>query len=142
MEKSLDRRDRLQNIGTPHLATFMSKVQKVQALQIILQKAKLAQVETGRQIKHLNKAGTPFISFVQEPKVDKGKLSWQPNSCKKYSVPQNPRTAIYTDNYRTAWALESLNTRDLTAIQTKINTRSVILASVYLDITWIKVIPD
>ena len=120
----------------------MNRIQKIEVLQVNLQKAKLAQVEIGRQIKHFNKNSTPFICFIQEPKVEKGKHSWQPNSCKKYSCAPNPRMVVYTDNNRTAWALESLNTRDITAIQTKINNKSVIVASVYLDITCIKVIPD
>ena len=60
----------------------------------------------------------------------------------KFGVQKNPRTLIYTDNNRPAWFKESLSDSDITVVQTTINKRSTLLVSVYLDITWIKVIPD
>ena len=41
-----------------------------------------------------------------------------------------------------AWYIESLSTRDITVIQTKIKSRETLIASVYLDITLKEVIPD
>ena len=38
--------------------------------------------------------------------------------------------------------MESLSTRDITVVQTKIRGNSTLLLSVYLDITWLKLIPD
>ena len=111
----------------------MTSTKLMNVVQVNLQKAKMAQIEIGTKIKAFNKKNTPFICLVQEPKVSNGRPSWQPNSCKKYHTLDNPRTAIYTDNNTNAWALESFNTKDLTAIQTRINKKEVIIASVYLD---------
>ena len=71
-----------------------------------------------------------------------GRAAWQPTSCKKFGVQRNPRTLIYTDINRPAWFVESLSNSDITVVQTIINNRSTLLVSLYLDITWIKVIPD
>ena len=120
----------------------MTKDPTLLVTQVNLQKAKMAQIELGRLIKNHNRNSARFICLVQEPKVHNGTLSWQPNSCKKYSSLKNPRTVIYTDTTTNAWPLESLNTSDLTAIQTRIHNKSVIIASIYLDITWTKAIPD
>ena len=120
----------------------MTSTKLLNVVQVNLQKAKMAQIEIGRKIKAFNKNNTPFICLVQEPKVSNGRPSWQPNSCKKYHAADNPRTAIYTDNNTNAWALESFNTKDITAIQTRINKKEVIIASVYLDINWIQVVPE
>ena len=74
--------------------------------------------------------------------VVKERAAWQPNSCKKYGVQKKPRTLIYTDNNRPAWFVETLSNSDITVVQTTINKKSTLLVSLYLDITWIQVIPD
>ena len=107
-----------------------------------LQKSKMGQQEVSRKIQLLNKKRTLFIFFIQEPMVVHGRAVWQPTSCKRFGVQINPRTLIYTDSDRQAWFVESLSNSDITVIQTCINKRSTLLVSVYLDITWIQVIPD
>ena len=99
-------------------------------------------MEVSRRIQAYNKAQLPFIYFVQEPLVIHGKAAWQPTTCKKFGVQKNPRTLIYTDNNRPAWYVESLSNSDITVVQTTVNSRSTLLVSLYLGITWVKVIPD
>ena len=105
----------------------MTSTKLLNVVQVNLEKAKMAQIEIGRKIKPFNKNNTPFICLVQEPKVSNGRPSWQPSSCKKYHALDNPRTTLgqpdYTDNNTNAWALESFNTKDLTASQTRINKK-------------------
>ena len=69
------------------------------------------------------------------------RAAWQPTPCKIFGVQRNPRTLIYTDINRPAWFVESLSNSDITVVQTTINNRSTLLVSLYLDITWVKVIP-
>ena len=110
--------------------------------QTNLQKLKQGQLEEGRKIQACNKKQLPFIHFIQEPMVVHARAAWQPTSCKRFGVQANPRTLIYTDSNRPAWFIESLSNSDITVVQTLINRRSTLLVSVYLDITWIKIIPD
>ena len=112
----------------------------INIVQANLQKAKLAQTEISRKINKYNKANEEFIVFVQEPMVANNKAVWQPNSCKKFGIENNPRTLIYTDKNRQAWFMESLSNRDLTVVQTKIYNKSVLIVSAYLDIKWAIVI--
>ena len=49
---------------------------------------------------------------------------------------------IYTDNNRAAWFMELLSSRDVAGVQSKINYKSTLLISAYLDINWIKIIPN
>ena len=50
---------------------------------------------------------------------------------------------VYTHDYlANTWYIEDLSNRDCTVIQTRINHRETIIASIYLDITIDKVIPD
>ena len=110
--------------------------------QTNLQKSKRGQLEVSQRIQASNRRQLPFIHFIQEPMVIHGRAAWQPTSCKKFGVQINPRTLIYTDINRPAWFVESLSNSDITVVQTTINNRSTLLVSLYLDITWIKVIPD
>ena len=73
--------------------------------------------------------------------MQKNKLSFKPQSCKRYNHPDKPRTALYTDSNTNAWYIESLSTGDLTVVQTKINSRSTLIASCYFDINLKEVIP-
>lgn len=113
----------------------------IKVIQANLQKAKLAQTEITKRVSDFNKNQEEFIIFIQEPMVNNGKVVWQPNSCKKFAHSLNPRAMIYTDNKRQSWFTESLSTRDIAVIQTKIYNKSVLLVSVYLDINWAVVIP-
>ena len=74
--------------------------------------------------------------------VTNGRAVWQPNSCKKLSVTNSPRTAIYTDINSPFWFVQSSSTPDITVVHTIINKKSTLLLSVYLDITWVQVITD
>ena len=71
-----------------------------------------------------------------------GKHARKPKSCNTYCSEKSPRTAIYLSRNIVAWYIESLSTRDITVIQTKIKSRETLIASVYLDITLKEVIPD
>ena len=74
--------------------------------------------------------------------VYESKHARQPKSCNTYCTNNSPRTAIYLSKNITAWFIESLSTRDITVIQTKIKSRETLVISVYLDITIKEVIPD
>ena len=110
-------------------------------VQINLQKSKQGQCEIGKRIRKMNQIKTPFICLVQEPMMYKNKLSLQPQSCKRYNHASKPHTAIYTDVNTQAWYIESLSTGDITVIQTKIQNRSTMIISCYLDINIKEVIP-
>ena len=71
-----------------------------------------------------------------------GKAAKQPLSCNKYTYNTKPRVAIYTHQTQKSWYIETLSNRDCVAIQTKINNRDTIIASIYLDIKDEQVTPD
>ena len=120
----------------------MNKEDTLQVTQTNLQKSKMGQLEVSRKIYAFNKKQLPFVHFIQKPMVTQGRAACQPSSCKQFGVQNNPCTLIYTDINRQAWFVESLSTPDITVIQTTLNRKSTLLVSVYLDITWIKVVPD
>ena len=47
----------------------LAKPDRIECIQVNLQKAKLAQLEISRRITQFNKNGSPFIIFAQEPMV-------------------------------------------------------------------------
>ena len=100
---------------------------RIQIIQVNLQKAKLAQTEISRKIAQFNKSLSDFLIFIQEPMVVNNRATWQPSSCKKYSIQNSPRAMIYTNNNMKAWFLESLSTRDLVVVQTKLYSKNVLL---------------
>ena len=104
-------------------------------LQINLNHSKLAQDCVANKIKSFNNKQVEFIICVQEPYVYGGKHSRKPKSCNTHCSDNNPRAAIYLSKNIIAWYIESLSTRDITVIQTKIKSRETLIVSVYLDIT-------
>ena len=114
----------------------------ISCLQINLNHSKLAQDCVANKIKALNNKQTEFVICVQEPYVYGSKHARKPKSCNTYCSEKSPRTAIYLSKNLVAWFIESLSTRDITVIQTKIKSRETLIVSVYLDITIKEVIPD
>ena len=114
----------------------------ISCLQINLNHSKLAQDCVANKIKGLNNKNTEFIICVQEPYVYGSRHARKPKSCNTYCCEENPRTAIYASKNLVAWFIESLTTRDITVIQTKIKSRETLIVSVYLDIKLKEVIPD
>ena len=114
----------------------------ISCLQINLNHSKLAQDCVANKIQNLNKKQEEFIICVQEPYVYGAKHARKPKSCSTYCSDNNPRTAIYLSKNLIAWYIESLTTRDITVVQTKIKSRETLIVSVYLDITIKEVIPD
>ena len=114
----------------------------VSCLQINLNHSKLAQDCVASKIQAMNIKQNEFIICVQEPYVYGSKHARQPKSCKIFCCDKNPRAAIYLSKNLIAWYIESLSTRDITVIQTKIKSRETLIVSVYLDITLKEVIPD
>ena len=96
-------------------------------LQINLNHSKLAQDCVANKIKSFNNQQVEFIICVQEPYVYGGKHARKPKSCSTYCNDNNPRTAIYISKNLTAWFIESLSTRDITVIQTKIKSRETLI---------------
>ena len=60
-----------------------NKRNRIECIQVNLQKAKLAQLEISRRITQFNRNGSPFIIFAQEPMVTNRSAVWQPTACKK-----------------------------------------------------------
>jgi len=85
---------------------------------------------------------TSFICLVQEPMTDKNRAIFQPNSCQIFCKGKNPRASIYLSTSIKAWYMESLSTPDMTVVQMKLNNRSTLIVSVYMDINNTAVIPD
>ena len=119
-----------------------TEIAAISCLQINLNHSKLAQDHIASQIQTLNNKQAEFIICVQEPYVYGSKHARKPKSCNTYCSEKNPRTAIYLSRNLVAWFIESLSTRDITVIQTKIKSRETLIVSVYLDITIKEVIPD
>ena len=114
----------------------------ISCLEINLNHSKLAQDCIANKIQTFNKKQTEFIICVQEPYVYGSKHARKPKSCNARCSDNNPRTAIYLSKNIVAWYIESLSTRDITVIQTKIKSRETLVVSVYLDITLKEVILD
>lgn len=68
-----------------------------------------------------------FICLVQMPYVGKNRIALQPNSCKKYSVGNQPRAVIYTDINMNSWLVESISTGDLAVIHTTIKGNPILM---------------
>ena len=117
-------------------------VAAISCLQINLNHSKLAQDCIANKIQAFNNKQTEYIICVQEPYVYGSKHARKPKSCNTYCSDNSPRTAIYLSKNLIAWFIESLSTRDITVIQTKIKSRETLVVSVYLDITLKEVIPD
>ena len=115
---------------------------KLKFVQINLHKAKQAQIEIAKRVRKMNMQGTSFICLVQEPMTDKNRTIFQPNSCQVFCKGKNPRASIYLSTSIKAWYMESLSTPDMTVVQMKLNNRSTLIVSVYMDINNTAVIPD
>ena len=122
--------------------TDPDRMAAISCLQINLNHSKLVQDCVAKKIKLMNKKATGFIICLQEPYIYGAKHARKPKSCNTYCNDNSPRAAIYLSMDITAWYIESLSTRDITVIQTKIKTRQTLVVSVYLDITIKEVIPD
>ena len=74
---------------------------------------------------------------MQEPYIYNNSTAGQPRNCKVNVGGQKnkPRTAIYSDKRMHVWFIDSLSHKDATVIVTKINNRTTLIASIYLDIT-------
>ena len=103
-------------------------------MQVNLNKARQGQIELGQQIRQLNKQNAAFMILAQEPLNSDTGLTLQPNSCQTFKVGRKPRAIIYTDNAAHIWYLETLSTPDMSIILVKINNRSTLVISAYLDI--------
>ena len=114
----------------------------VSCLQINLNHTKLAQDCVASKIQAMNTKQTEFIICVQEPYAYGSKHARKPKSCNTYCHEENPRTAIYISKNLVAWFIESLTTKDITVIHTKIKSRETLIVSVYLDIKLKEVIPE
>ena len=113
--------------------------------QVNLNHTKLAQDNICGQIAKLNIKTPPilYIFCIQEPYIFHGKHARKPHSCKVFTTTDSPRTAIYChENLQHTWYIEALSNKDCTVIQTRINKKDTIIASIYLDITNKNVIPD
>ena len=102
-------------------------------MQLNLQHSKQAQLEINNWIDKQKQ--NSYIITIQEPYIYKGKPSLQPMTANKYTGAEklSPRTAIYTSKAIQTWYLDQLSDRDTTVIVTKINRRTTLIASVYMD---------
>ena len=117
----------------------------INLLQLNLNRTKLAQDDISRRIGKINIKNPVelFIFCIQEPYIFKKQHARRPLSCKVFCAKENPRTAIYChEQLQNTWFIESLSNRDCTVIQTRINKKDTIIASIYLDITNTEVIPN
>ena len=106
---------------------------KIKFLQCNMQKSQHAQIDLNRRISNMNKEKEHFICCIQEPCSVRSKLISQPNTVQRFGKSVNPRTCIYTDVNTSAWFLEALSTKDITAIQVCIQKQQVLVVSAYLD---------
>ena len=119
----------------------MTKGTVLKFIQVNLHKAKQGQIEIAASLRKLNKAREPFITLIQEPMTDKNRAILQPKSCQVFEKGPNPRAGIYVSNKIKAWNMETLSSPDIAVIQTRIQNRSTLVISTYLDIQNKDVIP-
>ena len=118
------------------------KKTKLKFVQVNLHKAKQGQIEIAAGLRKLNKAREAFIALIQEPMTDKSRAILQPKSCQVFEKGPNPRAGIYVSNRLKAWNMETLSSPDVAVVQTRIQNRSTLIISAYLDIQNKEVIPD
>ena len=116
---------------------------KIEFLQINLQKAKQAQIEIGQKIRSLISHLVVLFALYKNPKIFNSRLAGQP---KTVNVILSNITRVplysYTDSHMQGWFIEALSTRDITVFQTMVNRKSTLLISAYLEITLLHVIPQ
>ena len=107
----------------------------VNILQLNLRKSHLAAAELQKKVDELN---SDFICLVQEPSVYKGKFRNKPRRSKVVPSPfvtENPRAGvIFSDGLKVS-ELPSLEDRDTAVVILKTESKSLIVASLYLDYT-------
>ena len=118
------------------------KKTKLKFVQVNLHKAKQGQIEIAAGLRKLNKSKEAFIAMIQEPMTDKSRAILQPKSCQVFEKGPNPRAGIYVSNRIKAWNMETLSSPDIAVIQTRIQNRSTLIISAYLDIQHKEVIPE
>ena len=98
----------------------------ISCLQINLNHSKLAQDCVPSKIQGMNNKLTEFIICVQERYVYGQKHARKPKSCNTYCSENSPRSAIYSSKNLVTCFIESLSTRDITVIQTKMKSRETL----------------
>ena len=109
-------------------------------LQLNLNRAELAQIEL---LQRLNKDKVAFVS-IQEPYTYKNKLARKPVGfdCFPSNQTNRPRTALFVKKRLKFNELSSFTNIDTVAAIGKIAGKQTVVASVYLDITSNRVIPQ
>ena len=105
----------------------------VNVLQINLHKSALAAAELQNNNMTLS---DNYLFLIQEPSLYKGKFRNKPPSAVTYPssfVSENPRAAIFSSRKLNMLELPNLEDRDCAVGLIKINKRSTMIASVYLD---------
>ena len=105
--------------------------QVVKILQCNMQKSQHVQIDLNRRISGLNRDQERFICCIQEPCSTKSKLIRQPNTVQRFGTTVCPRTCIYVDTKTDAWFMDSLSTKDITAIQVCILQQQVLVLRRY-----------
>ena len=117
------------------------KKTKLDFVKVTLHKAKQGQIEIAAGLRKLKKNKEAFIALIQKPMTDKSSAILQPKSCQVFEKGPNPRAGTYLSNRIKAWNMETLLSPDIAVIQTRIQNRSTLIISAYLDIQYKEVIP-
>ena len=114
----------------------------INVIQINLHKSALAAAELQNNTVTMS---TDFLCLVQEPSLFKGKFRNRPLTATTFPsgfVSENPRAAIFSAKSLNMLELPELEDRDCAVGLAKINNRSMIVASLYLDYNNREVIPN
>ena len=118
------------------------KKTKLHFVQLNLLKAKQGQIEIAAGLRKMNKSKDAYIALTQETMTDKSRAILQPKSCQVFEKGPNPRAGLYVSNRIKAWNMETLSSPDVAVIQTRIQNRSILIISAYLDIQNKDVLPN
>jgi hypothetical protein len=105
----------------------------MEVLQLNLNKCRLAQIELNNKLKKISNC----LALIQEPYCYKGRLSLLPSNISIFPSNKDggPRAAILINKNIQAKEITNLVSRDMAVCLAKLDNRTTVIASLYLDIT-------
>jgi hypothetical protein len=105
----------------------------MEVFQANLNKCRLAQIELTNRLKQQNSC----LALIQEPYCFKGRLSLLPQNITVFPSNRDggPRASILVSKHMQAKEVTNLVSRDLAVCLVKLDNRTTVIASLYLDIT-------
>ena len=105
----------------------------MEVFQVNLNKCRMAQIEINNRLKSINSC----MALLQEPYCFKGRLSLLPQNISVFPSNRDggPRASILISKHMQAKEVTNLVSRDMAVCLVKLDNRTTVFASLYLDIT-------